>query len=392
MLRVCLLTRGSPAAVTGGHLYHQRMAEAASGHDATITFTQTRLGQHMPGAADVVVIDSLAAWRLAPSLVMRRRSRPLVAMVHQQPGGVDTAPVRYRLQRATDRFVYRRCDLVLTASRSLAEAVIDEHGVDPARVRLVEPGCDLPPVAGSSDLRRGRRVALVCVSNWYPNKGVLELLEAVAALPAGDATLHLAGRDDVDADYGAQVRRRLAEPDLAERVVVHGAVDRETVAELYAGADVFVLPSYVEGYATAVAEALWAGLPVVGWRRPHLERLAAEGVEGRLIAPGDVAALSAALARLATDEDDRRRLAAGARRRGSTLPTWNDAADAFFGALRGAAAVAVEPADGGSARLDVDATDAGVLHEHPPGDLVRHAERPGERRLDRADVCDDDDD
>ena len=392
VLRVAVLTRGSPAAVTGGHLYHQRMAEAAPRHDAAITFSQTRLGRGMPGDADVVVIDSLAAWRLAPSLVMRRRSRPLVAMVHQQPGGVDTAPLRYRLQRATDRFVYRRCDRVLTASRSLAEVLIAEHRVDPARVRLVEPGCDLPPVTGTTDLRRGRRIALVCVANWYPNKGVLELLDAVATVPASDATLHLAGRDDVDADYGARVRRRLAAPDLAGRVVVHGAIDRETVAQLYHGADVFVFPSFVEGYATAAAEALWAGLPVVGWRRPHLERLTADGVEGRLIEPGDVAALGAVLARMATDDDDRRRLAAGARRRGSTLPTWNDAATAFFAALRGAAAVAVEPADDGSSGLDVDSTDAGVLDEHPPHDLVRHAERPGQRRLDRADVCDDDDD
>ena len=156
-------------------------------------------------------------------------------------------------------------------------------------MRLVEPGCDLPPVVCGIDLRRGRRVALVCVSNWYPNKGLLELLDAVAALPAGDVTLHLAGRDDVDADYAGRVRRRMAEPDLAGRVVVYGAVDRETVAELYAGADVFVLPSYVEGYATVVAEALWAGLPVVGWRLPHLERLAADGGEGLLVEPGDVA-------------------------------------------------------------------------------------------------------
>ena len=391
MLRVHLLTQGSPASVTGGHLYHRRMAEAAPAHDAKITFAQTRVGQGRPGDADVVVIDSLAAWCLAPSLLVRRQLRPLVAMVHQQPGGVDVSPARHRLQQAADRFVYRRCDLVLTASRSLADALVAEHGIDAERVRLVEPGCDLPPVARRPDLRGGRRIALVCVSNWYPNKGLLELLDAVAALPAGDATLHLAGRDDVDADYGDRVRRRLIDPDLAERVVAHGAVDRQTVAELYAGADVFVLPSYVEGYATVVAEALCAGLPVVGWRRPHFERLATDGVEGCLLEPGDVPALSDALSRLATDDDHRLRLAAAARRRGSTLPTWDDTAARFFSALR-AAAAAVEPADDRSGRLDVDAADAGVLDERSPGDLVGHPERPGQRRLDRADVGDNHDD
>ena len=51
-------------------------------------------------------------------------------------------------------------------------------------------------------MRDGRRIALLSVGNWSANKGVLELLEAVAALPSDDVTLHLAGRDDVDAAYG----------------------------------------------------------------------------------------------------------------------------------------------------------------------------------------------
>ena len=100
---------------------------------------------------------------------------------------------------------------------------------------MVEPGCDLPPVARRPDLQEGRRIALVCVSNWYPNKGLLELLDAVAALPAGDATVHLAGRDDVDADYGDLCVGASSIPISQRRVVAHGVIDRQAVAELYAG-------------------------------------------------------------------------------------------------------------------------------------------------------------
>ena len=392
MLRVHLLTQGSPASVTGGHLYHRRMAEAAPAHDAKITFAQTpssaKVDRAMPTSwSSTASLRGASLRRSSCAGSCGRSSRwctsnPAASTRRRRGTGCSRRPIGSCTAAATS------CS---TASRSLADALVAEHGVDAERVRLVEPGCDLPPVARRPDLRGGRRVALVCVSNWYPNKGLLELLDAVAALPAGDATLHLAGRDDVDADYGDRVRRRLIDPDLAERVVAHGAVDRQTVAELYAGADVFVLPSYVEGYATVVAEALCAGLPVVGWRRPHFERLATDGVEGCLLEPGDVPALSDALSRLATDDDHRLRLAAAARRRGSTLPTWDDTAARFFSALR-AAAAAVEPADDRSGRLDVDAADAGVLDERSPGDLVGHPERPGQRRLDRADVGDDHDD
>ena len=69
-----------------------------------------------------------------------------------------------------------------------------------------------------------------------------------------------------------------------------------------------------------VGEAMAAGLPVVGWRAGNLPHLAADGREGLLADPGDVAALSAALARLATDEELRRRLAAAAESRAATGP------------------------------------------------------------------------
>lgn len=348
MRRVLLLTRGSPTAVSGGHLYHRRMAAAAAPHDAEFTFGPERLGHLVPAGYDVVVLDSIAAWRMAPAMLVRRRRRgssAVVAIVHQVPGGVDTPPRRRRIQQSLDRFVYRRGDAVIAASATLAEALADEHGLDPARVHIVEPGCDLPPGTPSKDLRQGRKIAVLSVANWLPNKGVMAVLEAVAGLHPGAATLHLAGRDDVDPEYTSQVRRRLERADLDGRVVVHGALDRPALAGLYAGADVFVLASAVEGYATVCAEALAAGLPVVGWRRPYLERLVTDGVEGRLVPAGDVTALRATLRQLAEDEPARLVMAEAARRRGATLPTWDDTATAFFAVLRTVAWPTPAPSD-----------------------------------------------
>jgi glycosyltransferase involved in cell wall biosynthesis len=170
------------------------------------------------------------------------------------------------------------------------------------------------------------------------NKGLLELLDAVATLPDRDATLHLAGRDDVDADYTGRMRARLARPDLVDRVVVHGAISRDRVAGLYAGADVFVLTSYAETYGTVHGEALAAGLPTVGWRSGNLPNLIEDGREGCLIDPGDIAGLAAALHRLATDDPWRAHLRSGAVERGRTLPTWERSAATLFAALRRVAA------------------------------------------------------
>jgi glycosyltransferase involved in cell wall biosynthesis len=311
------------------------MAEAAASRGARIDFiSMSGIRNPLTGARGVVLVDSLAAWSVAPWLVASRRRRPLAAILHQPPGGVGQSTIRTTVQRPVDELLYRRCALLIAASTALARDLADKYGLPAERICVVEPGSDLPidPNA-AGDMRVGRRIALLCVGNWLPNKGVLELLEAVAAVPADLLTLHLAGRIDVEPRYTARVQARISAPDLDGRVVVHGAVTRQDVAGLYAGADAFVLPSYVETYGTVFAEALRAGLPTVGWRSGNLPNLIEDGKEGCLVELGDASGLSRVLHRLAMDDEWRGTLATAARRRGQSLPTWSDAADAFFGAL-----------------------------------------------------------
>jgi glycosyltransferase involved in cell wall biosynthesis len=310
------------------------MAEAAPARDATVEFVSLSRWQNpMPRCRGVIVVDSITAWSVAPWM-HPRAARPVAAILHQPPGGIGQPALRTAWQRPLDRACYRRCDLLIAASGALGAALTEAEGFPPAQVCVIEPGCDLPlDGAAAMDLRRGRRVALLCVANWSATKGLLELLDAVAGLPDGHATLHLAGREDVDAAYTAKVRTRVDRPDLRDRVVTHGPLGREAVAALFANADGFVLPSYVETYGTVYGEALAAGLPTVGWRAGNLPNLVTDGREGCLVAPGDVAGLRAVLDRVATDEAWRAGLAAAAGVRGASLPTWDAAADAFFDAL-----------------------------------------------------------
>jgi glycosyltransferase involved in cell wall biosynthesis len=338
MLGVTLLTRGSPHQLTGGHLYHRRMAHRASAHGARLDIMSVS-AHHDPfrQVAGVALVDSLAASAIAPwVLAGRHRAHPLAAIVHQQPGGVGHRAVRATVQRRLDSLLYRRCDLLLAVSAGVAGELVDRGGVPADRVCVAPPGRDLPATACAvPDLRGDRRIAVLCVGSWYANKGIAELLDSIARLPSDAVTLHLAGHTDVDPRYRERILTRLATPELTDRVFVHGPLEPHELAGLYAGADVFALPSYTEAYGAVYAEALTAGLPVVGWRSGNLPNLVDNGIEGCLVDPGDVGGLTTALRRLATDDAWRATLAAAAHRRGATLPTWDDTADAFFGALSG---------------------------------------------------------
>jgi glycosyltransferase involved in cell wall biosynthesis len=351
-LVVSLITLGDPRRLTGGYLYHLRMAEAAPEHGARVVFqsfperpfplaassARAVLARARAAGADVLLLDSIAAAFAAPWLALRPPGLPLIGTLHQPPGGIDHGTFRTRLQTPLDRLAYRRARLLLAASEHLAEQLVAQ-GVPDERIRVVPPGRDVAaaPAGPALDLRGGRGAAFLCVANWVERKGILELLDAFAALAPTAATLHLAGDEQAEPRYGARVGERLGRPDLAGRVVRHGRLSTAAVAALYAAADVFVLPAFREPYGTVWGEAMAFGLPVVGWRAGNLPYLADHGAEALMAPPGDVAALSRALASLAAEEPLRRRLGEAARARALARPTWDESAAAFFAAIRSAA-------------------------------------------------------
>ncbi len=221
MLAIALLTLGDPGTLTGGYLYHRRLAELASAHDARIDFVSfperpfplatldapavlrraRRLG------ARALVLDSIAATFLGPWLLAGAPDPPLIGMLHQPPGGIDHGALRTAVQARLDQLAYRRARRLLVASASLAEQLVAE-GMPRDRIRVVPPGRDVAAVPGPppGDLRQGRRAAFLCVGNWVERKGLHSLLAAFARLPPDAATLHLAGDDRADPRYAGRLR------------------------------------------------------------------------------------------------------------------------------------------------------------------------------------------
>jgi glycosyltransferase involved in cell wall biosynthesis len=361
-LMVSLITLGDPGTLTGGYLYHQRIAALAPRFGARVRFVSVPSAPFpLPVAAgpwvlrqvarqrpDVVLLDSIAAGYVGPWLPVRRSRTPVAAILHQPPGGIDHPRARAAAQALLDRWAYRPAVRLLAASAALADDLA-AAGLPRDRLTVVPPGRDVAPSPGPppGDLRLGRRAALLSVGNWVARKGLLDLLEAVSRLPDGALTLHLVGDPDAEPGYAARARARLAAPDLAGRVVVHGPVSVAEVAAFYRAADAFALASSREPYGTVYGEAMAFGLPVVGYAAGNLPHLARDGEEGLVVPPGDVPALAAALGRLADDEGLRTRLGAAAARRAATFPTWEDTAGLLFDELR---AVVREAARAGRGR------------------------------------------
>lgn len=95
---------------------------------------------------------------------------------------------------------------------------------------------------------------------------------------------------------------------LQDKVEFLGWVRSKQKLELLASSSIFLLPSYNEGMPMSVLEALSAGLPVISTNVGGIPEQVADGVEGYVIAPGDVAALTQSLMMLLDSSDLQERM------------------------------------------------------------------------------------
>ena len=141
-------------------------------------------------------------------------------------------------------------------------------------IAVIPNGIEIPETGGAGEralLERqfpelvGRRW-LLFLSRLHPKKGVLELLRVWQRLQAQfpDWHLVLAG-PDLDG-YSATVRTVVNELQLSARVTLTGMLAGELKDSAWAGAELFVLPTYSENFGISVAEALANGCPALTTR------------------------------------------------------------------------------------------------------------------------------
>lgn len=172
-----------------------------------------------------------------------------------------------------------------------------DQGVPRARMRLAPLGVEPMPALARTPRQPGDRLRVAYVGGLAPQKGVHISVESAYGL--GDVVELTVAGDAQDAGYAADLRR-MAGPNV--RFV--GRLNRSAVWSLLAAVDVVVVPSlWYETYCYVLHEAFAAGVPVVASDLGVMAATVRDGVDGLLVAPGDVAAWAAALERLARDPD-----------------------------------------------------------------------------------------
>ncbi len=133
-------------------------------------------------------------------------------------------------------------------------------------------------------------------------KNPLALVEALAQVrrTGVDAKLRLAGRP-VEAQYVANLHRRIKQLGLTAHVTFLGSISSDVVREELAAASVFALVSFEEGSPMGIEEAMAVGVPVVTSNRCGMPYMVRNGESGYLVNPNDADDIADKLSALLAD-------------------------------------------------------------------------------------------
>ncbi|MGQ0742739.1 MAG: glycosyltransferase family 4 protein [Acidimicrobiales bacterium] len=229
------------------------------------------------------------------------------------------------------RRVLSRLPLLLTVSESSGRDLVAQMGARPQQLRVVAAGVDAERFRPLPHVARRRGLVMTTASADVALKGLVPLLEALAKVRTerDDAHLVVCGAPRPGGPLETTVERL----GLADAVTVAGAVSTRRMVELYAEAEVAVVPSLYEGFSLPAVEAMSCGTALVATTGGALPEVTGpDGQAALTVPPGDPGALAMAILRLLEDAQLRHRLAKAGRDRVLERFTWS-------GTARGTAAV-----------------------------------------------------
>ena len=198
-----------------------------------------------------------------------------------------------------------RADAVICVSEATRKDLIELFDVDPRRAITILSGLGNQPAGEQVAMALPEHYALF-VSTIEPRKNVEVLIEAMEMLWSSgrwEGHLVLAGRVGWKAGRALEM---IARSRWKERIHRFDYLPPDALSTLYARADMFVFPSWYEGFGFPLLEAMAAGVPCIASRTSSLPEVG--GDAALYIDPADARDLAYAIARVASDDELRRTL------------------------------------------------------------------------------------
>lgn len=276
---------------------------------------------------DLVHVQGFSSKNVLISMLAKMWRRPVVlhlqTAMHDEPSVIAS-------QGRLAWWAFANADRYLSVSPGLTEKYL-AAGLPSDRIQQAPNGVDAERFRPASRDERmqlravlglpGARPLILFVGTMSSDKQPQVLFDAWLRSqrdPALASTLVLVGATsprqfEADAALAAGIRQQADESGFGDRVIF--AAPTNQIHDYFRAADVYALPSKREGLPIALLEAMACGLPCVASRLPGATDVMIEdGVNGRLVPPGDAAGFASALDELIAHPSEAARMGASARR------------------------------------------------------------------------------
>ncbi|WP_342559419.1 glycosyltransferase [Metasolibacillus sp. FSL K6-0083] len=195
--------------------------------------------------------------------------------------------------------ILQHADHVIAVGEELAQTIQADYGIEASRISIMSMGInrDVFQQTDKQQMQQSLAMDSACtnflfVGNIIEEKGVLELVTAFQQLEkihAGKIALYCIGSTK-DTGFTAKIKS------LVESKQIHfiEPMPQAELARYFQAADVFVLPSYIEGLGLVALEAMSCGTPVIASSVGGLQYMLADGA-GVLVPPKNAKALQGAM-------------------------------------------------------------------------------------------------
>jgi len=149
-------------------------------------------------------------------------------------------------------------------------------------------------------------VVLFIAANFYRNKGVMELLQAIPLVANKHEKVlfvFVGGGKEKDSMVQFCQKER-----IENYVTFTGHVTSDVIAHLLSSSDMLALPSYTEGFPLVILEAMASGLPIVATPVGAIPEVIEDGKNGFLVKPKDHIALANKIVWLIENKDARKKM------------------------------------------------------------------------------------
>lgn len=202
------------------------------------------------------------------------------------------------------RRALRRADVVIAISDETKQSAINLFGIPAQRIKVVQLSCI--PLGEKKDPLSVPEHFFLFAGVLKERKNVVGIIRAFSLFARSDDSYELLVAGKQGGAYAESLLQLARELGVEKRARFLGYVTDAQLAYLYAEAQAFIFPSFIEGFGMPVLEAMSVGLPVITSHRGALAEVA--GDAALLVDPARPEDIAMAMSRIATDTTLRREL------------------------------------------------------------------------------------